>query len=81
MTEAPPDLLEVVSSRRSLMLWYVSGDGRQSERRVDPIGFTGWGESLSLVGYCHLRQEQRTFRVDRIVRWECLPPDIPRQGI
>ena len=74
----PPDLVEVVQSRQGIRLWYVSADGRQTERRVDPIAIASWSGSTCLVGYCHLRQEQRSFRLDRIVRWrvETAPADM-----
>jgi proteasome accessory factor B len=43
--------------------------GRASEetqRDVDPWGLAFRGGAWRLVGYCHLRQDQRTFVVDRI---------------
>jgi len=82
----PPRLVEAVQSRQSLRLWYVSADGRQTVRWVDPISLTGWEGTLSLVAYCHLRQEQRTFRLDRIVHWEsgtppALDTNVSTEGI
>lgn len=66
----PTDLAEAVRQGRRLRLRYVAGSGEETERGVDPIGLTGAGGGLSLVAFCRLRQEQRTFRLDRIVHWE-----------
>ena len=49
-----------------------SNSGQVTERVVDPYALahrSGW---WYLVGYCHLRQSLRTFRVDRIQELELL---------
>ena len=64
-------LLEVIrrGTRRQqrLQMTYQGGTGPgTTERAVDPYALvfrSGW---WYLVGYCHLRQGMRTFRVDRI---------------
>src|SRR5260221_1366905 len=40
--------------------------GERTERDVDPWGLAFRGGSWRLVAYCHLRQAQRVFAVDRI---------------
>jgi len=45
---------------------YRSGD-EITERKIDPYGLAKLGPWY-VVAYCHLRQDMRTFRVDRI-RW------------
>jgi len=60
-------LRQSIGDRRSVRLLY-RGFARQedTERMVDPYALTlQWG-LWYLVGFCHLRQEMRTFRVDRI---------------
>jgi len=39
-----------------------------SIRRVDPIAVMPNQDALYLRAYCHLRQDERTFRLDRITR-------------
>jgi DNA polymerase-3 subunit epsilon len=68
--EVPLELSEAVESGQTLSLWYVSADGERTRRLVDPVELAGRGGTVSLVAYCHLRQEQRSFRLDRIERWE-----------
>lgn len=46
--------------------YYTAGRDHVSERRVDPLRLEWRGEVAYLIAYCHLRQAQRVFRVDRI---------------
>jgi predicted DNA-binding transcriptional regulator YafY len=60
------DLRRSVAQRRQLRLVYQSFHRQVSERTVDPYALAlQWG-NWYLVGLCHLRDELRTFRVDRI---------------
>lgn len=38
-----------------------------ASRRLDPYGIVFWKGNWYTVGFCHLRQELRSFRVDRII--------------
>jgi predicted DNA-binding transcriptional regulator YafY len=56
--------------RRVRMAYHSYANPAGQERQVDPYGLahaTGW---WYLVGYCHLRQDLRIFRVDRIAGLE-----------
>lgn len=66
----PPAITEALSSGKRLFLSYVDADGEKSERWVTPQEITGFGDALSLVAFCHLREAQRQFRLDRIVEME-----------
>ena len=46
--------------------YYTAGRDHVTERRVDPLRLEWRGEVAYLIAYCHLRQAQRVFRVDRI---------------
>ncbi len=54
-------------ARRRLFLRYRTVKGVESEREIDPYGLAYFGGRWYAMGYCHLRQEARSFRVDRIV--------------
>ena len=59
-------LTGAVRESRSVDLRYRSREGEATERRIDPYGVV-WSEGLWYVaGYCHLRLDIRTFRLDRI---------------
>jgi DNA polymerase III epsilon subunit-like protein len=63
----PVELSEALNAGKRLFLVYVDGSGARTERWVTPEEVTFLGRTPCLVGFCHLRQEQRTFRLDRIV--------------
>ena len=61
-------LRQSIDERRQVRMLYRGAAGDETERRIDPYAMAlqwGW---WYLVGYCHLRGEMRTFRVDRIER-------------
>lgn len=65
---APPlvgQLERLAAERERLQLTYQRG-GTETERLVDPYALFHRGEFWYMVGYCHLRQEVREFRLDRI---------------
>jgi predicted DNA-binding transcriptional regulator YafY len=59
---------QAVSQRRSLNIIYAaaSRNGIESTRRVDPYAVVPYVKSWHMIGYCHLRQDIRTFKLDRI---------------
>jgi DNA polymerase-3 subunit epsilon len=66
----PPELEDAIKQGRPVQLRYQSSQGNISDRWVDPIRIDErWGVRY-LTAYCHLRQAERSFRLDRIVRIE-----------
>ncbi|WP_248928436.1 helix-turn-helix transcriptional regulator [Paenibacillus hamazuiensis] len=61
-------LLEMsIAERSGVRIEYRTGyDDAVSERDVDPYGLVHWKSKWYVVGYCRLRTEVRSFRVDRI---------------
>ena len=59
-------LRQALRERRRLDIDYADAEGRPSRRQVDPLGLFFWGDRWTLVGWCHLREDFRHFRVDRI---------------
>lgn len=60
-------LESAIQAGTPLTLTYADAQGRVTRRRVQPLRLdTHWRRPL-LVAYCELRQDQRTFRLDRIV--------------
>ena len=64
--EIPPLFARAIATGSILMARYVAADGRVSERRISPRAVRREREALYVVAYCHLRQEERTFRLDRL---------------
>ncbi|WP_295809272.1 YafY family protein [uncultured Nitratireductor sp.] len=61
------DALErAVETRDVLSVTYRDEAGRDTERDVRPLGLWFWGKVWTLVAWCELRGDFRTFRIDRI---------------
>ena len=52
--------------RRRVHLRYHPSKGEETERDFDPYGLTYYQNRWYVVGYCHLRQDLRSFRLDRV---------------
>lgn len=60
-------ILYAVASHQQVRMAYHSWRGDMTERIVDPYHVVGRYGRWYLVGYCHLRTDQRVFRLDHIV--------------
>ena len=63
----PPLIEQAIRTHNSMKIRYVGSDGKISSRVVDPIKVTLSSQATYLVGYCQLRKEERSFRLDRII--------------
>jgi len=45
---------------------YQSESKQHSQRKVRPLGLVFWGKAWTLVSWCELRSDYRSFRLDRI---------------
>jgi predicted DNA-binding transcriptional regulator YafY len=61
-------LSRATQQKRQVRLWYSEG-----EREFDPYAVISHQERWYTVGYCHLREAMRTFRLDRVEKVEVLP--------
>ena len=62
----------------SYRIWYQSEAGRATERTIDLLRVSQAHDGrVFLRAYCHLRNEERTFRADRVLRSECLTVRVP----
>ncbi len=62
------DLAEAVKTKRQVELSYRSRRGEITSRHLDPYGMVQFERFWYVAGYCHLRQNVRIFRLDRIRR-------------
>ena len=73
-TSTPPSemVLSEMSSaaqlQRRVHIHYHPNQGEDTERDFDPYGLTYYLNRWYVVGYCHLRQNLRSFRLDRITQ-------------
>jgi len=68
--DVPPIIRQALRRSRPLVLRYRSERGEVTERIVQPLGVTDRGGHPALVAYCHLRDAQRSFRLDRIINMD-----------
>lgn len=72
-------LSSAIQTKHAVRLRYCSAQEVVTERTVDPYGMTYHEGFWYTIGYCHLRQAKRLFRLDRILKVEVtsatfLPP-------
>ena len=60
------DVSQAVHDQKSVWIRYGDRDKQATSRKVDPYALVFMIGMWYLVGYCHLRQDLRTFRVDRV---------------
>jgi hypothetical protein len=48
-------------------IWYADNNGEITDRIIEPIRVYVKQERYYLEAFCHLRDEERTFRLDRII--------------
>jgi len=71
-----------IKQNQTLKLTYNSIQSGEVKREVDPYFLIFIERAFYFVGYCHLRKDFRTFRIDRIVDLSLTEKKfIPRQGI
>jgi predicted DNA-binding transcriptional regulator YafY len=77
-----PDVLSTLThaSLAGHRVWmrYSSWSSDETAREVDPYGVVALYGRWYLHGWCHLRGDRRTFRVDRIRRADLLPQTFER---
>ena len=72
-------LRQAVLGRQRLQLRYADGQGQPSTRVVWPLGCFFWGQVWTLAAWCELRQDFRSFRIDRMAEVRVLPGPFPQQ--
>lgn len=61
------DLEQASAYRQTVTISYKKAKGEHDVvRQIDPYGLINWRDRWYVVAYCHLRQEIRIFRIDRI---------------
>lgn len=77
---AMAQLRQAIDQRQTVDLTYRREDGERAQRIVWPLGLVFWGNKWTLAGWCELRNDFRTFRLDRVLAITLRPtqfPDLP----
>lgn len=62
----PGELREAIRQRLKVHLCYRDGQDRRTQRRVRPLALAFYGPVWLLASWCELRDDFRSFRLDRI---------------
>jgi proteasome accessory factor C len=77
LTHLRDQLTRAVDERRQVRLdYYVPTRDESTERVVDPLQVVTAGGNTYLEAYCHLAEDQRLFRLDRISTAEVLDSQV-----
>ena len=72
------NLSEAIGQQQRVAIDYRSHLDQVTHRKVEPYGIIGWNGHWYLVGYCCLRRDYRTFRLDHIEQLEVLEEPFER---
>jgi len=64
----PLELQEALEQKAKVLMEYVDGDEQRTERIIEPLQVRKFKGELQLVAHCHLRDERRNFKLERIVQ-------------
>jgi DNA polymerase III epsilon subunit family exonuclease len=73
----PLELEEALEQRCAVMMEYLDARQKRTQRVIEPLTVRRSGGELLMVAYCHMRQERRTFKLDRIVQLSKVDPAAP----
>ena len=75
----PGNVVTAAHLARKLALDYTDGQAEDSVRVVRPLALYYWGSAWTLVAWCELRSDFRTFRPDRMRAVRVLDEPIPTE--
>lgn len=64
----PLELAEALEQRCTVLMEYLDAREQRTERIVEPLQIRRFKGALELVAHCHLRNERRNFKIERIVQ-------------
>ncbi len=75
------EVRKAVDKRQRIRFDYVDRSGDETRRTVRPLGLFFWGSTWTLAGWCELREDFRSFRIDRFESFEALESTFdPEEG-
>jgi hypothetical protein len=63
----PLELEEALEQRRPVLMIYLDARQKRTERVINPLEIRRAGGELTLIAHCQMRDDRRTFKLDRIV--------------
>jgi len=75
------DLLKSIAAKHILRIEYQKADGTNSDRKLEPIGCYYQYNNWYLLAFCQLKQDYRTFKVNRILSLKVLEQQFDSKHI
>lgn len=72
---------QAIVLKKRIRFEYLSTLNERSTRDFDPIHLTSVGEDWIVRGYCHLKQSERNFRIDRMHHTQMLEVPISSEAL
>ena len=69
----PLELEEALDQKCTVRMEYLDARGQRTERIIKPMHVRRFRGEMILVAHCHLRNDRRHFKLDRIVRLTRIP--------
>jgi DNA polymerase III epsilon subunit family exonuclease len=71
----PLELQEALDHRKPVMMEYLDAGQRRTRRVIEPLQIQRYSGEMVLIAHCHLRNDRRNFKLERIVRLTRIEPD------
>jgi DNA polymerase-3 subunit epsilon len=62
----PPEIQDALTENKEVIITYIDAKGDETTRMITPRYVQVMSGVVYLIAYCHLRQAERNFRLDRI---------------
>lgn len=76
----PLELEEALEQKCPVMMEYLDARQKRTQRMIEPLHIRRSGGELLLIAHCHLRQDRRTFKLERIVQLTRVGDRPPNAG-
>jgi DNA polymerase III epsilon subunit family exonuclease len=73
----PLELEEALERRGAVLMEYLDARQMRTQRVIEPLQIRRSGGELLLIAHCQLRNDRRTFKLDRIVQLTKVEPGAP----
>ena len=72
-------LQQCITNKHIIRLDYKNNNEEVSQREVEPIGLIFYAFNWHLIGWCHLRNDYRDFKVSRVQQIHCINIPFKKQ--
>lgn len=71
-TNSLSDMQMAITNFRQTEIAYEAKSGKQTIRKIEPVAIYSFNDKWIMIAWCHLRDDYRAFRLDRIQHYKIL---------